>query len=154
MHGTGLVKVRKPLLLLLGLTIFMAAVVTTTRHESGPAPEPGEAAQIVIAKRAHANDSAAKANAGKIAARIEKCFATTENYGECGASSSNFDSGGITMGEGVGAVQVSGNFGTTNYTVVSTSKSFNRFTFARTAEGTTRTCEAPHPTDLCQDGTW
>ena len=109
-----------------------------------------------LGQRAKGQDSSAKSNARNIVSQIESCFATTEDYGQCGASSSNFDNGGITMGTGPDAVQISGNSGTTGYTITATSKSGNTFQIEKASTGTTRTCATGSGTSKggCNSGSW
>jgi type IV pilus assembly protein PilA len=109
-----------------------------------------------LGQRAKGQDSSAKSNARNIISQVESCFATTENYGQCGASDSNFDSGGITMGSGADAVSIANNVGTTGYTVTATSKSGNTFSIAKTATGTTRSCATSGGTSKggCNGSSW
>jgi type IV pilus assembly protein PilA len=109
-----------------------------------------------LGQRAKGQDASAKSNARNIVSQVESCFATTEDYGQCGASSSNFDSGGITMGTGADAVQISGNSDTTGYTITATSKSGNTFAIAKASSGATRTCSTSSGTSKggCNGGSW
>ena len=109
-----------------------------------------------LGQRAKGQDASAKSNARNVVSQIESCFSTTENYGQCGASDPNFDSGGISMGSGPDTVSISGNTGTTGYTVTATSKSGNTFNIEKAASGTTRTCATTSGTSkgACNGGSW
>jgi type IV pilus assembly protein PilA len=109
-----------------------------------------------LGQRAKGQDASAKSNARNVVSQIESCFSTTEDYGQCGASSSSFDSGGINMGTGADSVQISGNSGTTGYTITATSKSGNEFAITKAATGTTRTCSTTSGTSKggCNGGNW
>jgi type IV pilus assembly protein PilA len=109
-----------------------------------------------LGQRAKGQDSSAKSNARNIVSQVESCFATTEDYGQCGSASSNFDSGGITMGTGADAVAISGNSGTTGYTITATSKSGNTFSIVKAATGTTRSCSTTGGTSKggCNGSSW
>jgi type IV pilus assembly protein PilA len=109
-----------------------------------------------LGQRSKGQDSSAKSNARNIVSQVESCFATTEDYGQCGSASAAFDAGGITMGAGSDAVSISGNTGTTGYTVTATSKSGNTFSIAKTATGTTRSCTTTGGTSKggCNGTSW
>ena len=109
-----------------------------------------------LGQRAKGQDASAKSNARNVVSQIESCFSTTEDYGQCGASSSSFDSGGINMGTGADSVQISCNSGTTGYTITATSKSGNEFAITKAATGTTRTCSTTSGTSKggCNGGNW
>jgi type IV pilus assembly protein PilA len=98
-----------------------------------------------LGQREKGQDSAAKSDARNIVSHMESCYATTETYIGC-AASTDITNSGIPAAN----YALSGE-STTGFTVVATSKSGNTFTIAKTATGSTRTCTGDGG---CNGGNW
>ena len=89
-----------------------------------------------LGQRAKGQDASAKSDARNLVSEAESCYATTQDYTAC-----------TTVVADAGLPSASNTFtanGTSGYTIVSTSKSNNTYTIAKTNGGApARTCQIP-----------
>src|SRR4051812_31851918 len=103
-----------------------------------------------LGQRAKGQDSSAKSDARNLVSEAESCYATTEDYTQCGS---------VVADAGLDAA--SNDFNPTaadGYVITSTSKSGNVFTMTKVGGGAvSRACDSSAGTDKggCKsDGTW
>jgi type IV pilus assembly protein PilA len=98
-----------------------------------------------LGQRAKAQDSGTKSDVRNMISQVESCYATTEDYTECGDGDPALDKGGIDA-----TVTPDG---ANNYEVSATSASTNVFNFEKTA-ASQRTCTNNNTKGGCNGGTW
>ena len=74
-----------------------------------------------LGQREKGQDSSAKSDARNIVSSVESCYAQTQDYSQCGDTSTDVVDSGLDMGTGAGQVHVNAT-GASSYSVVATSK--------------------------------
>ena len=112
-----------------------------------------------LGQREKGQDSSAKSDARNIVSAVESCFAQTQDYTQCGDTSTDVVDSGLDMGTGAGQVHVNAT-GASSYSVVATSKANSgganhTFTITKTNGKFVKpyTC-APANNGGCSGGNW
>ena len=102
-----------------------------------------------LGQRQKGQDAEAKSNVRNLVSHMESCFTTSETYVGCNATQADIASSGLPLSTMVISAQ-----STTDYTIVGTSKSSNKFTYAKTATGVSKSCTPVGGGGGCNAGTW
>ena len=112
-----------------------------------------------LGQREKGQDSSAKSDARNIVSHVESCYTSTQDYTQCGDTSTDVVDSGLDMGTGAGQVHVNAT-GASSYSVVATSKANSgganhTFTITKTNGKFVKpyTC-APANNGGCSGGNW
>ena len=112
-----------------------------------------------LGQREKGQDSSAKSDARNIVSHVESCYTSTQDYTQCGDTSTDVVDSGLDMGTGAGQVHVNAT-GASSYSVVATSKANSgganhTFTITKTNGKFVKpyTC-APADNGGCSGGKW
>ena len=112
-----------------------------------------------LGQREKGQDSSAKSDARNIVSHVESCYTSTQDYTQCGDTSTDVVDSGLDMGTGAGQVHVNAT-GASSYSVVATSKANSgganhTFTITKTNGKFVKpyTC-APANNGGCSGGKW
>ena len=112
-----------------------------------------------LGQREKGQDSSAKSDARNIVSHVESCYTSTQDYSQCGDTSTDVVDSGLDMGTGAGQVHVNAT-GVSSYSVVATSKANSgganhTFTITKTNGKFVKpyTC-APANNGGCSGGKW
>jgi type IV pilus assembly protein PilA len=112
-----------------------------------------------LGQREKGQDSSAKSDARNIVSSVESCYTSTQDYTQCGDTSTDVVDSGLDMGTGAGQVHVNAT-GASSYSVVATSKANSgganhTFTITKTNGKFVKpyTC-APANNGGCSGGNW
>ena len=99
-------------------------------------------------------DAASKSDARNAVSQIESCYATTQDYTQCGSASTSIDTGGLSIGSAGG--QVDWTTSATGYVVTAKSKSGNSFLITKASGAFTRSCSTTGGTTKggCNGTSW
>jgi type IV pilus assembly protein PilA len=102
-----------------------------------------------LGQRSKGQDSSAKSDARNLVSQIESCYTDAQTYSQCTAPTNT----GLPLGAGAGSVQATA--GTSDYTIVATSKSDNTFSITKGTNGAiTRSCGSAGEGSCLSGGSW